>query len=207
MAIPVFDVLTVKIIATSLIIMNLQLKYIELKTGHAHNGPAWIGYIEPSKSGKTIYFNGKALNGNGHGACSDKETREIYWVSGIKKNGRDRHWYGNGKIQIDKNAIKEYLSIMGLDKLDPRKYIEVEIPKTDKSKFTEIENAKLNLETDLDLYEDLDNLTITELENKIEELKNKEYWTNPINGLKFHTIKRQEAEKRLNKLKETKEAK
>ena len=187
--------------------MNLQLKYIELKTGHAHNGPAWIGYIELSKSGQTIYFNGKALNGNGHGACSDKETREIYWVSGIKKNGQDRHWYGNGKIQIGKNAITEYLKIMGLDKLDPRKYIEVEIPKTDKLKFTEIENAKLNPETDLNVYEDLDNLTIAELENKIEDLKSKENWTNPINGLKFHTIKRQEAEKRLKKLKETDPAK
>ena len=40
---------------------------------------------------------------------------------------------------------------MGLDNLDPRKYIEVEIPKTDKSKFTEIENAKINPDTDLDL--------------------------------------------------------
>jgi len=187
--------------------MNLQLKYIELKTGHAHNGPAWIGYVELSKSGKTVYFNGKALNGNGHGACSDKQTGEIYWVSGIKKNGQDRHHYGNGKIQIDRNAITEYLTIMGLDKLDPRKYIEVEILKTDKSKFTEIENAKLHPETDLDLYEDLDNLTITELENKIEDLKTKEYWTNPINGLKFHTIKRQEAEKRLAKLKEAEHAK
>lgn len=187
--------------------MSFQLKYIELKTGHAHNGPAWIGYIELSKSRKTIYFNGKALNGNGHGACSDKQSGEIYWVSGIKKNGQDRHQCGNGKIQIDKSAIKEYLTIMGLDKLDTRKYIEVEIPKTDKSKFTEIENAKINPDVDLDLYEDLDNLTITELENKIEDLKNKEYWTNPINGLKFHTIKRQEAEKRLTKLKEMKHAK
>ena len=187
--------------------MSFQLKYIELKTGHAHNGPAWIGYIELSKSRKTIYFNGKALNGNGHGVCSDKQTGEIYWVSGVKKNEQNRHQFGNGKIQIDKSAVMEYLTIMELDKLDPRKYIEVEILKTDKSKFTEIENAKLSSNTGFDLYEDLDNLTISELENKIEVLKSKEYLTNAINGLKFHTIKRQEAEQRLAKLKETQHAK
>ena len=101
--------------------MKQQLKYIELKTGFAHNGPAWIGYIEFSKSGQTIYFNGKSLKGNGHGLCSDLQTKEIYWVSGIKKNGEDRHWLGNGKIQIDKNAINEYLMLSGLDELDPRK--------------------------------------------------------------------------------------
>lgn len=84
--------------------MESQLKYIELKTGHAHNGPAWIAKVDYSKSGKTIYFNGRALKGNGHGVCVDVETQEIYWVSGIKKNGQDRHWAGNGKIQIDMSA-------------------------------------------------------------------------------------------------------
>ena len=123
--------------------MKPVLKYIELKTGFADNGPAWIGYIEFSKSGRTMYFNGKALKGSGHGGCSDLETRDLYWVSGIKKNGEDRHWAGNGEIQIDQNALDEYLTLSGLDKLDPKKYKLVEIAKTDKAKFTEIENSKL----------------------------------------------------------------
>lgn len=35
-----------------------------------------------------MYFNGRALKGNGHGACSDIETHEVYWISGIKKMGK-----------------------------------------------------------------------------------------------------------------------
>ena len=180
--------------------MKQQLKYIELKTGFAHNGPAWIGYIEFSKSGQTIYFNGKALNGNGHGLCSDLQTKEIYLVSGIKKNGEDRHWLGNGKIQIDKNAINEYLMLSGLDKLDPKKYLPVEIVKTDKTKFTEIENSKLDSEVETDLYQDLNGMTKSELESTILELEKKEFNTNPNNGLKFYTTKRKEAERRLKKM-------
>lgn len=37
--------------------MKQELKYIELKTSYSDNGPAWIGYVEFSKSGQTIYFN------------------------------------------------------------------------------------------------------------------------------------------------------
>ena len=135
--------------------MKSQLKYIELKTGFAHNGPAWIAYVDFSKAGKTMYFNGKALKGNGHGACSDMLTREIYWVTGIKKNGRDRHRLGNGKIQIDKNAVEEYLNISGLANLDTRKYLVVDIPKTDITKFSEIENSMLN---EYDYNKEYDNL-------------------------------------------------
>ena len=47
--------------------MRTEIKYIELKTGYADNGPAWIGKVEFSKSGKTMYFNNHAFKGNGHG--------------------------------------------------------------------------------------------------------------------------------------------
>ncbi|MCL2563386.1 MAG: hypothetical protein FWE08_05050 [Oscillospiraceae bacterium] len=67
--------------------MNSDLKYIELKTGYADNGPAWIGKVKLSKSGNTVYFNDKAfrkcqgISGNYY----DVETLEEYWISGIKK--------------------------------------------------------------------------------------------------------------------------
>ena len=35
--------------------------YIEQKTGYGDSGPAWISHVAFSKSGSTIYFNGKAL--------------------------------------------------------------------------------------------------------------------------------------------------
>lgn len=37
------------------------LRYIELKSGHSDNGPAWIGYVTASKTGRTLYFNGRGL--------------------------------------------------------------------------------------------------------------------------------------------------
>jgi hypothetical protein len=38
-----------------------MLKYIERKSGYRHNGPAWIRRVRSSRSGRTIYFNGRAL--------------------------------------------------------------------------------------------------------------------------------------------------
>ena len=92
-----------------------MLKYIELKTGYTDNGPAWIGTVKQSKSGKTIYFNGKAL-GRGNGASGnhyDIETGEQYWISNVKGNGEDRHRAGNGKVEIESTAVSEYLQTVG----------------------------------------------------------------------------------------------
>ena len=38
--------------------------YIELKTGYSDDGPAWIGYVQTSKTRKTIYFNDHAFQKN-----------------------------------------------------------------------------------------------------------------------------------------------
>jgi hypothetical protein len=51
----------------------------------------------------------------------DIETGEEYWISGVKKRGTNRHWAGSGKILIEENIIKEYLGLVGEDKLDKSK--------------------------------------------------------------------------------------
>jgi len=38
-----------------------MLKYIERKSGYRHNGSAWIGRVKLSRSGRAIYFKGRAL--------------------------------------------------------------------------------------------------------------------------------------------------
>jgi len=38
-----------------------MLRYVELKSGHSDDGSAWIGYVTSSKTGRTVYFNGRAL--------------------------------------------------------------------------------------------------------------------------------------------------
>lgn len=126
--------------------------YIELKTGYADNGPAWIGRVTYSKSGRMVYFDGKALqrmNGPSGGANHyDVETGEGYWVSGVKKNGQDRHWAGGGKIMVDKTAVELYLSMVDFDSLDESKYMLVDIKPTDKSHFNAILNAPLQDESE-----------------------------------------------------------
>jgi hypothetical protein len=128
--------------------MKPEIKYIELKSGFGDNGPAWIGMAEFSKSGRTVYFNGKALkNSNAQGIAGnyfDIENGDEYWVSGIKKNGTDRHWTGGGKIMIDKNIVELYLSLVDFNVLDKNRFELTEIKTTDKQRFAELENKKLN---------------------------------------------------------------
>ncbi|MEM6901584.1 MAG: hypothetical protein AAF583_17685 [Pseudomonadota bacterium] len=93
--------------------MQKRLVYVELKSGHGHTGPAWIGFAKPSKSGLTLYFNGlalKSLKGSGI-SCNyfDVLTGDEYWISGVKKNAMDRHWAGGGDVLIDEAAVTEYL--------------------------------------------------------------------------------------------------
>ncbi|HSG31548.1 MAG TPA: hypothetical protein VLB82_08390 [Thermodesulfobacteriota bacterium] len=130
--------------------MKQELIYVELKSGHSDNGPAWIGYKGSSKSGATIYFNGmafKSLKGTGIGAnYYECETGDQYWISGVKKNGSDRHWAGNGDILIDKNAVKDYLDIRGLRAL-PKTLVPIELkPSVPSLDFLENENMVKDFE-------------------------------------------------------------
>ena len=110
-----------------------ELKYIELKSGYNDNGPAWIGRVKLSQSGRTLYFNDHAFQKDtreGKGRYFDVETGEIYWISGVKKDGRDRHWAGSGydRIKIDRSVVEEYLSFTGETALDTSRLEVVEIP-------------------------------------------------------------------------------
>jgi hypothetical protein len=121
-----------------------MLKYIELKSGFADDGPAWIARVKQSRSGQTIYFNGRALKKIKRGTYADIESGEQYWVSGVKKDASDRHWAGSGKVLVEATAVQEYLAIVGADKLDARKHQVVEpLPSTDPSRFVALENAAI----------------------------------------------------------------
>lgn len=121
--------------------------YIEHKTDQSDRGNAWIGKVEFSKTGQTVYFNGKAfkkiIRGGIYGNFYDSETGDEYWISGIKKNGQDRHWAGGGKIMVDKEIVEEYLELVNFSILDEQNFELVDIEPTDKQKFAEIENQKI----------------------------------------------------------------
>jgi len=125
------------------------LRFIELKTGHSDDGPAWIGYVKESKSGRTLYFNGRGLmklkgqrRGDSGGNYVDMETGESFWVSGVKKNGQDRHWAGSGKVLVEAAAVSDYLNTINAKTLDTsRCEITDSIVQTDIERLSHLANA------------------------------------------------------------------
>jgi hypothetical protein len=125
--------------------MSETLKYVERCTGANHNGEAWIGFAEESKSGRTIYFNGSAYEltkgGGSPGNSFDVEAGGFYWISGVKKRGTNRHWAGSGRIMISKDAVEAFLETTGADQLDSSIYEVVEsFSKTDKDRIRKLQN-------------------------------------------------------------------
>jgi hypothetical protein len=130
------------------------LKYLELKSGHSDNGPAWIAYVTQSKTGRTLYFNGRGLlklKGQRRDECGgnyiDSETRQSFWVSGVKLNGKDRHWAGSGKVLIEAAAVTEYLETIKATALDPsRCEVTNAIRQTDIARLSQFANSPLQRE-------------------------------------------------------------
>ncbi len=56
----------------------------------------------------------KRIGGRGvAGNYLDIATGDEYWISGVKKDGADRHWAGSGKIRVDHTVVDEYLELVG----------------------------------------------------------------------------------------------
>jgi hypothetical protein len=91
--------------------MQTRVMYIESKAGGL-NGPARIGRVSVSKSGRTLYYRGRAfqsLKGSGFKAnYYDVETGEEYWISGPRKDGSDRLYGGSMPVEIDEDVLEEY---------------------------------------------------------------------------------------------------
>jgi len=104
--------------------MEYVIRYIELKSGFHDDGPAWIGKVRLSKSEQTVYFNEKTFQRcrGIQGNYFDIETNEEYWISGVKKDGTNRHKCGHGKILMDRSIVKEYLDLMNQVSLDKNKF-------------------------------------------------------------------------------------
>jgi hypothetical protein len=91
-----------------------RVMYVELKAGA---GTAWIGRVQFSKTGRTVYYRGRKLERIRGGGISgnhiDTETGEEFWISGVKKNGQDRHWAEGGPVEVDADALDEYNRLIG----------------------------------------------------------------------------------------------
>lgn len=94
-----------------------RIMYVELKSGFSDNGPARIGRVTFSKSGLSVFYRGLELHRlSGRGVCGgnyfDEATGNEYWVSGLKKNGQDRHHCGRGEVLVDKDIRAEYVAFI-----------------------------------------------------------------------------------------------
>ncbi len=87
--------------------------YIECKAGNL-TGPARIGRVTFSKTGATIYYDGRefrSLKGAGFKAnYYDVQTGEEYWISGPRKDGADALYATNVATEIDEDVKSEYWS-------------------------------------------------------------------------------------------------
>ena len=87
--------------------------YIEYK-GDGLSGPAHIGRVRFSNSGRTVHYGGRefrSLEGQGYKAnYFDVETGEHYWISGCRKGGGDRLYAG--EIIIDEDVREEYWTLI-----------------------------------------------------------------------------------------------
>ncbi len=94
--------------------MKTRVMYIESKSGGL-TGPARIGRVTFSKSGATIYYQGKAfqsLRGSGFKSnYFEVETGDHYWISGPHQNGRDSLYATHVMPVVDEDVAQEYGSI------------------------------------------------------------------------------------------------
>jgi hypothetical protein len=90
--------------------MRTRIMYIEDKS-RSLNGPARIGRVTFSKSGRTIRYCGREfmrttfpLKAN----YFDIATGDDYWISGPRKDGKDRLYQGGPAVEIDDDVREEY---------------------------------------------------------------------------------------------------
>jgi hypothetical protein len=92
-----------------------RIMYIECKAGGL-TGPARIGRVTFSKTGRTLYYRGhkfQSLKGAGFKSnYYDVETGDDYWISGPKRNGSDTLYGGNSPVEIDDDVREEYWRII-----------------------------------------------------------------------------------------------
>ncbi len=91
--------------------MKTRIMYIEDQSGDL-TGPARIGRVSFSKTGRTIYYRGRSfqsLKGLGFKAnYYDLQTGDHFWISGPKRNGGDTLYGSGAPIEIDEDVREEY---------------------------------------------------------------------------------------------------
>jgi len=89
-----------------------RVMYLENKDGMLDGAQARIGWVDFSKTGRTVYYRGrslKAIGGRGiRGNFIDEESGEEFWVSGVKARGSNVHPSESATLVVDDDARDEY---------------------------------------------------------------------------------------------------
>ena len=84
--------------------------WIECKGENGLVGPARIGRVTFSKSGRSLYYRGKrfeSMSGDGFKTnYFEVESGDEYWISGCRKDGRDALY--NTDVEVDEDVREEY---------------------------------------------------------------------------------------------------
>jgi len=92
-------------------VAKTRIMYIEDKS-KGLDGPARIGRVTFSKSGRSIHYGGRtfqSLDGSGSKAnYFDVATGDHFWISGPRKDGADRLNGGSKPVEIDLDIEHEY---------------------------------------------------------------------------------------------------
>ncbi|HVS45942.1 MAG TPA: hypothetical protein VMS32_04690 [Verrucomicrobiae bacterium] len=93
--------------------VRTRIMYVESKADGLV-GPARIGRVSLSKTGRTVYYRGRAFQRfKGYKAnYFDTGTFEEYWVSGPRKDGNDRLYAGGPPVHIDDDVRDEYWAVI-----------------------------------------------------------------------------------------------
>jgi hypothetical protein len=90
-----------------------RIMYIERKA-ESLNGPARIGRVTLSKSGRTLEYKGQKFAKTKTGAKwnhFDVATGDEYWISGPRRDGKDRLYpMSSLPVEIDEDVREEYWS-------------------------------------------------------------------------------------------------
>ena len=93
--------------------MKSRIMYIERKAGSI-SGEARIGRVKFSKTGRTMYYDGKEfvkIKSGFKDNCIETSTNDEYWISGCKKDGSDA-LYKPKPTPIDDDVREEYWSVI-----------------------------------------------------------------------------------------------
>ncbi len=88
-----------------------RIMYIEDKSSGL-NGPARIGRVTFSKSGRSVHYGGRTFQKAGSGYKYNhiaEDNGDHFWISGPRKDGADRLYPESSKpIEIDADVADEY---------------------------------------------------------------------------------------------------